>query len=145
MIANDALIQLDEDGTQCRTGDLLIGQYILNPLTGRKTEIIDILTRTVVISSKDDLWIPIEIPVGLIAQHRPFAPLIVSARQMIMKKSSSSGTRRPEIEVVAAKDITGAKSVHVKEATYSAIFLEKPIPFLANGVLCISFSNGVYR
>lgn len=145
MITSDTLIQMDENGSNCRMGDLSIGQYILNPLSGKKTEIIDILTRNVVISSEEDLWIPVEIPVGLIGQHRPFAPLFISARQMIMKKSSSSGTQPPEIEFVAAKDITGARSVNVKEVTYSAIFLEKPMPFLANGVLCLSFSNDVYR
>lgn len=42
IITSDTLIQLDEDGSHCRTKDLSIGEFILNPLSGRKTEIIDL-------------------------------------------------------------------------------------------------------
>lgn len=145
MMTNGTLIQLNEGGDLCLIENLHIGQHVLSPFSEATTEIIDILTRTVQVPSTTDAWRPVEIPVGLIEKSRPFAPLVVSPKQLIMKKRQRSGSKIPEIDVVAASKIKGATKSHCDEVTYSAIFLEKSIPIVANGVLCMSYSGDVYK
>lgn len=132
------------DGRTCNLENLSIGQFVYDPISKKFDEIIDILAQKVSVETGREPLAPIRAQKGLLNTEIPSRDLIVSRGQPVMMVRRENPSDLPEVRIVSASDIRGVQPFPSGEITYAAIFFETKQPILANGALCMGYTDAIY-
>lgn len=141
-----------ENGAQKSVDELMISDLVFDPLAGKYVEIVDILSRTIMLergNEKHPLH-PVQLRAGCISKGRPTRDLLVSPSQVICHVVHSSNGALPFVQKSMASSIAGGileggEASCIREITYFAIFTDQSHTLGVSGILASSYEQNIFE